>query len=200
VDRQTGYVQALKPLERDLVAPDAALTRSFVAQYVIARESFDIGSLREDYRKVALWSAGEARSRYIASMQASNPQSALATLPRNALVDVQIRSISSLGKDTAFVRFVTMRADQTGTRQAPQPWAAVVSYRFSAAAMAESDRLLNPLGFQVVRYRRNAEAVPVVQSQQPNGPRNDASHAAPALSGPTTTSPTGAPTRGRTVP
>src|ERR1700741_2715097 len=37
VDRQTGYVQALKPLDRDAIAPDTALTRSFLAQYVIGR-------------------------------------------------------------------------------------------------------------------------------------------------------------------
>ena len=73
VDRQTGYVEALKPLERQIVAPDTALTRSLLAQYVIAREGFDVDSLRDDYRKVALWSTGEARDRYVATMQASNP-------------------------------------------------------------------------------------------------------------------------------
>ena len=40
VDRQTGYVQALKPLSRETIAPDAALVRSFLVQYVIAREGF----------------------------------------------------------------------------------------------------------------------------------------------------------------
>src|SRR5919199_2420579 len=41
VDRTTGYVQALKPLDPAKVAPDAALTQSQLVQYVIARESFD---------------------------------------------------------------------------------------------------------------------------------------------------------------
>jgi type IV secretion system protein VirB8 len=77
VDRQTGYIQALKPLDRDVVAPDRALTRSFISQYVIAREGFDQGSFREDYRKVSLWSTGEARDRYVASMQPTNPASPL---------------------------------------------------------------------------------------------------------------------------
>lgn len=160
VDRQTGYVQALKPLEREIIAPDQALVRSFLAQYVIAREGFDIDSLKDSYRKVALWSAGEARSRYISDMQASNPTSPLATLPRRALVTTQIRSISSLNADTALVRFSTIRADPGDQFQPPQTWAAVIKYRFSGETMTAEDRLLNPLGFQVVRYRRDAETVP----------------------------------------
>lgn len=160
VDRQTGYVQALKPLERNMAAPDAALTRSLLAQYVIAREGFDIDSLREDYRRVALWSEGEARSRYIAGMPASNPSSPLATLPRRALVQAEIRSISSLSRDTALVRFVTTRTDPGGQPQEPRSWASVIKFHYSGAAMTEADRLENPLGFQVIRYNRNAEIPP----------------------------------------
>lgn len=160
VDRQTGYVEALKPLEREMIAPDRALTRSFLAQYVIAREGFDIDSLQSDYRKVALWSAGEARDRYVAGMNAANPTSPLASLPRSALLSVQIRGVSSLRDGTALVRFTTTRSDPGGQAQPPQNYAAVISYQFSGQAMSADDRLLNPLGFQVTRYRRDAETVP----------------------------------------
>jgi len=173
VDRQTGYVQALKPLEREIIAPDKALARSFLAQYVIAREGFDIDSLKEDYRKVALWSSGEAHDRYIAGMQATNPQSPLARLPRRALVEVEIRGISSLGPNTALVRFATMRTDPGGQRREAQSWQAVIAYRFSGAAMSAADRLVNPLGFEVTRYRRDAEMLPapeVAAASVPNGP------------------------------
>jgi type IV secretion system protein VirB8 len=167
VDKQTGFVQELKPLERQIVAPDAALARSFLAQYVIAREGFDIDSMRDTYQKVALWSAGDARSRYIADMQASNPLSPLATLPRRALVEVQIRSISSLNADTSLVRFSTVRTDPGGQPQDSQTWAAVLKYRFSGEAMSAAHRMINPLGFQVVRYRRDAEVLPDASAQQP---------------------------------
>ncbi len=159
VDRQTGYVQGLKPLEREIVAPDKALVRSFLAQYVIAREGFDIDSLNDTYKKVALWSADEARRRYLEAMQISNPASPLASLPRRALVEVQVRSLSSLNNDTSLIRFSTVRTDPGGQPQPPQPWVSVVRYRFSGAAMSADDRLLNPLGFQVIRYRRNPETV-----------------------------------------
>jgi type IV secretion system protein VirB8 len=172
VDRQTGYVEALKPLDQRVIAPDKALTRSFLAQYIIAREGFDIDSLRDDYKKVTLWSAGDARDHYMASMQASNPASPLATLPRRALVEVEIRGLSSLSPTTSLVRFVTIQTDPGGQRQEPRPWQAVINYQFSAAAMSAADRLVNPLGFQVTRYRRDAE-MPLsadVATPRPNAP------------------------------
>jgi type IV secretion system protein VirB8 len=36
-------------------------------------------------------------------------------------------------------------------------WQAVVSFRFTGQPMRMEDRLLNPLGFQVTAYRRDAE-------------------------------------------
>lgn len=160
VDRQTGYVEQLQPVENRTIDPDAALVRSFLVQYVIERESFDIDALSDSYRKVALWSAGDARTRYINGIQATNPDSPLARLPRTAVVNVKILSVSSLEGDTAMVRFTTQRGDAAGSGAAPENWVAVIRYRFSGAAMSAEDRMTNPLGFQVVRYRRNAETLP----------------------------------------
>jgi type IV secretion system protein VirB8 len=159
VDRETGYIEALRPLDREMISPDHALTRSFLAQYVIAREGFDVDTLNSDYRKVALWSAGEARDRYIVGMQAANPLSPLATLPHRALIDVQVKSISSLNSQIALVRFTTKRTDPGAQAGLPQSWVAVINWRFSRGDMSADDRLLNPLGFQVVRYRRDAETL-----------------------------------------
>lgn len=165
VDRQTGFVEALKPLEQRTITPDAALTRSFLVQYVIARESFGIDTLQQNYRKVALWSAGDARSRYLAEMRAGNPESPLASLPRRTSVDVRVRSVSSLSADTALVRFDTVRADSGSSRQMVENWAAVIKYGFSDARMSADDRLINPLGFQVTRYRKSAETLSVVEQR-----------------------------------
>lgn len=165
VDRQTGYVEALKPLENDHLTADAALTRSFLVQYVIARESFDIDSLQENYRKVGLWSGGETRDRYVAAMSSGNAASPLASLPRRATIDVQIRSVSSLSPNSALVRFATVRTDPGGRAQIAQNWQALLTYRFSDAEMSAEDRLTNPLGFQVTRYRRDPETLPEVVAQ-----------------------------------
>lgn len=158
VDRTTGYVQALKPAEQSRIAPDAALTQAFLAQYVIARESFDIATLNANYRKVALFSADSARRSYLQQMQASNPSGPLLNYPRSTIVETRIRSVSPIGKDAAMVRFETVRADAGAQPQPPAAWVAVVRYRYSNSPMSLEDRFVNPLGFQVTSYRRDAEA------------------------------------------
>ena len=167
VDRQTGNVEALKPLDQAMIAPDQALTRSLLAQYVIAREGFALESVKSDYRKVALWSAGEARSQYLSDMRGSNPASPLVSLPPQAIIEVEIRSISSLGPHTSIVRFVKTKIDPGGQQTVAQPWTAIITYRFSGGAMSEADRLINPLGFQVLRYRHDAEMPTVLDIPAP---------------------------------
>lgn len=169
VDRQTGHVQKLDPLDANRIAPDAALTQSFLVQYVLARENFDFGTVKDDYRKVWTWSADSARNDYTGFMQVTNPASPLVTIPRGTSIETQIRSISSLGSGSSLVRFETIRRDRTGREQERRNWVAVLNYRYSDTPMSMEERFINPLGFQVTRYRRNAEAPPRTVESSPTG-------------------------------
>ncbi|HEX8063801.1 MAG TPA: VirB8/TrbF family protein [Allosphingosinicella sp.] len=160
VDRTTGYVQALKPLDADKIAPDAALTQSFLVQYVIARESFDADTLTVNYNKVASWSAEQARSGYLSSVQVSNPQSPLILYPRTTVIETRVKSVSPLGRNVALVRFDTVRRDAGGQVQPPRSWVSVIRYRFSGEPASLEERFVNPLGFRVLRYRRDPESAP----------------------------------------
>ncbi len=167
VDRQTGFVQALRPLDPEQISGDRALTQSFLVQYVIARESFDADSVQADYRKVALWSAERARSEYIAGMQISNPDSPLARLPRSSVIETRVKSVSPVGDNVAMVRFETRRRDAGGQVGPVSAWVALIRYRYSGAPMTIEDRFVNPLGFEVLRYRRDAEALLPVERAAP---------------------------------
>jgi type IV secretion system protein VirB8 len=161
VDKQTGFVQALDPAAPQKIAPNKALTQSFLVQYVEAREGFDISTVQGQFRKVALWSSGAAKSRYVGMMQATNPESPLARLPRSSVVDVEVRSVSQISDSSALVRFATIRRDQGGSEQPTQNWVAVIKYRYSNKPMTVEDRYVNPLGFEVIDYRKDAENLPV---------------------------------------
>lgn len=160
VDRNTGFVQQLTPLDPQRISGDAALTQSFLVQYVIARESFDVDTIQASYRKVALWSADQARTDYVATTQTSNPQSPLNLYPRTTVVETRVKSVSPVGPNVALVRFETQRRDAGGQPQPAHAWVAIIRYRYSGEPMSVEDRFVNPLGFQVVRYRRDAEALP----------------------------------------
>jgi type IV secretion system protein VirB8 len=177
VDRNTGFVQALKPIDANRLAPDAALTQSFLVQYVIARESFDVDELQANYRKVTLWSADQARSDYVTGVQVTNPGSPLARYPHSTTIETRVKSVSPLGGMAALVRFETQRRDAGDHVLPPRSWVAVIRYRFSTEPLQLSDRFINPLGFQVLRYRKDQEQVlppetvtapaPILQTQTP---------------------------------
>jgi type IV secretion system protein VirB8 len=166
VDRQTGFVERLNPDGSQELRANDALIQSLLAQYVTAREGYDVSTVAAEYRKVALWSAGAARQDYLALMPASNPGSPLRRYPRTALVDAVVKSVSPLGNHTALVRFETRRRDQGVQSAGPSEWAAVVAYVFSNKDLSAADRWLNPLGFEVVSYRRDAEALPAPEPQE----------------------------------
>ena len=162
VDRQTGYVQTLQGLKPGPLTQDQAVTQSFLVQYVIARETFDAADLRENYRKIMLWSADNARSAYRQDMAKTNPTSPLVVNAPTTIVQTTIKSVSLLTPTTALVRFETMRRDGGSASGEIRAYAAVLSFRYTGAPMRMEDRFTNPLGFQVLSYRRDAETAPGV--------------------------------------
>jgi len=157
VDRQTGYVQTVRGLQPGPLTQQAAVTQSFLVQYVIARETFDATDLRENYRKVMLWSVGPARDEYQRYLARSNPTSPLNIFPPSAIVSTTIHSVDLLTPTTALVRFETTQQDAGAASGAGSAWTAVIAFHYTGAPMTMGDRFINPLGFQVTRYRRDSD-------------------------------------------
>lgn len=160
VDRQTGYVTTIDPSRPATLGADQALTRSLLVQYVVAREGFSFAQVRSDYRKVMSWSSGPARASYARDMSATSPESPLSRYSRSDVVEVVPKSVSELSERSALVRFDVVRTDSAGRASLPIAYASVVDYRFQPRAMTVEERFLNPLGFEVSRYRRDPEAAP----------------------------------------
>ncbi|TRW17515.1 virB8 family protein [Glacieibacterium frigidum] len=161
VDRQTGAAQLARGVVLGPMSQNDALLQSALAQYVIARETLDATDLAANYRKVGLWSAGTARSDYLRLMDRRNPASVLIGATAATLVQVAVKQVTVMSPTSALVRFSTDRREGDGpvTRS---DWAAVLQFGFTGGPLTLEDRLINPLGFQVTHYRRDAEAAPTV--------------------------------------
>ena len=159
VDRQTGYVETAQALIPGKLSQDTAVTEAFLAQYVLAREGYDTTDLQATYRKVAMWSAGQARDQYLRTMSTSNPQSPMKLYPTTTVVQPVIKSVSLLSRNSALVRFDVERRDYGAASGERQSYAAVIGFRYTGAPMRMGDRFLNPLGFQATTYRRDSEMI-----------------------------------------
>ena len=174
VDRQTGYVETARGVQLGDLKEDEAVVQSMLAQYVLARETFDPADFADRYGRVALWSLGAARDEYVAQYQ--NGQ-ALNDIRPGATIRVTIKKIELLSKDTGRVRFYTTKQDP-GAAPFMAAYEAIITFRFTGAPMKMEDRFLNPLGFQAVSYRRDAEDI----AAAPRSPAEMAT-ASPALAG-----------------
>ncbi len=161
VDRQTGAAQLARGVQLGPLGQNDALLQSVLAQYVIARETLDATDLAANYRKVGLWSAGTARSDYLRAMDRRNPASALNGATAATLIQTVVKQVTVMSPTSALVRFSTERSEGGGAATRTD-WAAVMQFAFTGGPLSLEDRLINPLGFQVTHYRRDAEAAPGV--------------------------------------
>jgi type IV secretion system protein VirB8 len=157
VDRETGYVQTTRGVNLGTLSETEAVAQSFVVQYVLARETFDAADYREQYRKTLAWSQGTAETDYLRDWDKTNPNGIQSRVSPNTRIQVTVKSVTILGPRSAMVRFDTERSDGGGGPGMRQPWVASVVYSFSNKPINEQDRYLNPLGFQISSYRRDAE-------------------------------------------
>lgn len=158
VDRQTGHAELARGVVLGPMSENEAFVQSVIAQYVIARETLDAADIAAAYRKVGLWSDGDARRDYLYSMDRSNPVGILSTANAATLITTSIKSIAVLDKSHALVRFATDRRDGDGPLR-HQDWVVVVGFSFNGSPLEAEDRLINPLGFQVSHYRRDPETL-----------------------------------------
>ncbi|KRG41257.1 conjugative transfer protein [Stenotrophomonas pictorum JCM 9942] len=157
----------------ETITAHEAINRSNVAQYVLARESFDsaVMGLR-DWDLVFTMSsepvAATQRQRYANN----NPQNPVYVYGVNKAIRIKILSITPLGAEPdggfrgASVRIQRSLLDKnTGVAQFLDNQLVTMRFEYRTdLALSEHDRVLNPLAFQVTEYRVDndyARGVPV---------------------------------------
>jgi len=158
VNSGTGEVRTLKPFDVAQFAPSDAVTKSFLAKYVIARETYDPQDLKENYQTVRLMSDPAEGLRVDSQLSPTNAASPLNRYQNHTVRSVRVKSVSFLNKRTAQVRFASSETMRSTKKE--DAWVAIVSFRFVNLPETEEDRLVNPLGFQVTAYRIDQELVP----------------------------------------
>ncbi|MES2669120.1 MAG: VirB8/TrbF family protein [Pseudomonadota bacterium] len=171
---------------KNSITQSEALARSNIAQYIIARESFDVAQMNlRDWDLVNVMSGPNVRAGYGAIHAANNPESPYKQYGKDRAVRVKILSLQpKIGKgegsrSSATIRFQRVLYDKkTGETKPIDSKIARLEFTYKAnLEMDEKQRYNNPLGFQVTEYTVDndyAESPPVeipvqVQQQVPAG-------------------------------
>ncbi|MEG3166209.1 virB8 family protein [Sphingomonas sp. PB2P19] len=156
VDRNTGSAEVTTALTgRESVPYEEAVTKYFVAQYVRFREGWVPRARRDYFNSVAIMSTPDEQRRWAAFYRNDNPLSPQVVYAEAGSVGVEMNAITFVNANVAQVRFV--KEIVAGTTVTRTSWIATMTFDYSRAPLSESDRLMNPLGFQVSTYRADPE-------------------------------------------
>jgi type IV secretion system protein VirB8 len=164
VDRSTGQVTAVAPLDASSVPALAVLDQHHVAVFVRARESYNFALLQRDYDQVGRMTVPETWAPYGAQFAGERAlQTVIAGKEehRVTLVSVRLTRSPTAGKPgEAVATFDRQVRPAQGLPAVTTRFVSTVRYEYRPAAMKlPTDRIENPLGFVVTGYRADAELV-----------------------------------------
>lgn len=166
LDKSAGNVEFVEAVdERKIMGYQELLDKHMAQRYVLARESYNYRLLQGDYDTVLGLSTDDVFRTY--ASQFEGPDALDSKLGANQEIKSEVISVqlsqNAAGKQ-AVVRFAkTPRRVDTNTSEPTQYYVATLAYRFLPTMFGkEKDLLVNPLGYKVNAYRRDAELAPVV--------------------------------------
>lgn len=175
------------------ITSNEAINRSNVAQYVMARESYDYAIMGRDWEQVFVMSDQSVGAALRALYDRRNPQSPLTLYGNNRAVRIKILSITPLGEQpNGGFRGASVRIQRSVLDKASGVTGfldnQLVTLRFeykSSLQLNEQERVLNPLSFQVTEYRVDRDytaGVPAPDARlvQPSAAERSAAEAATA--------------------
>ena len=167
VDKATGFVEVARPLEEGgPISQREAVTQAAIVRYIRARETYDPPALRDNFELASLLSAATASKELTELYSPGNADNPAKLWGATGRIKVYVKSVNFLTNGwmqnpktpaTAAVRFMTTRT--TEREQIIQHWAANVRFRYTNEPMKNEWRFDNPLGFQVIEYRKDQESV-----------------------------------------
>lgn len=158
VDKTTGFVEVKRPMAEGPLTQDEAVTTFNVVRYIKARETYDPRALKDNFDLAELLATGDAARELTEIYSPANPNNPVKVYGTNTVVAVNIKSVTFPNNRTALARFST--EEKSSTNIITRNWVSLVRFRYTSAPMRNEWRFDNPLGFQVLEYRRDQETAP----------------------------------------
>ena len=159
VDNNTGMTDIVTTMKTSEKSYGEVMDKFWLTQYVKYREGYDWQTLQNTFDATNLLSSPEEQ-RLFSSQYKDNPNAPHQVLKDQYRVNVKVNAVAFVG-DMAQVRFekhIVPLTQGNETAPPPQKWIATIAYTYRNAPMDDNDRMVNPLGFQVLSYRVDKES------------------------------------------
>jgi type IV secretion system protein VirB8 len=171
VDSSTGVVDVVPGYAGGEELPETVV-RHLVSEYVTQRERYVAAIAEADYDQVGAYHSAAMNQEWASLWARSNPASPLNRYADGTRVRAQVQSVTFLRRahglpDLIQVRFLSAVQRANGVDEEVSHFVATLQVAFSAPSADVHVRALNPLGFKVLEYRREQEAVEVPHAPAP---------------------------------
>ncbi len=182
VDPYSGDVQASRLVPNVLdkaITGSEAISRASVQRFVLARESYDWSTLSGrygDWQTAYLLASSEVGAQIRSDYSLKNPGSPINLYGKTDAVRIQLLSTTIVGNGlgsntgTATVRFQRSLLDKkSGTTKFLDNKLATLTFKYNKNLRLDEDqRIINPLGFQILSYKVDNDYVATPASVPPS--------------------------------
>lgn len=152
IEPKTGVPTVVDPISSKVYSGQDAIKRYYVWHYVKIREEYFRGLYQRSYNEVALMSAPDVFSQFRSVSNTGNPDSLYNKLGTDGQRVIELKSMTFIEDRAVQIRFKTSTRGGEGG-EAQEDKVAYLEFDFENVEMNDDQRLLNPLGFRVKKYR-----------------------------------------------
>ena len=160
VDNSTGAVEVVNPYNQQNATYEQVITRYWLARLIENREGYEWNAIQHMFNTVELMTNSSVFTEYKNYM--AGDFSPVKKLGKEMKMQLKVNAITLLDDETAQIRFTKAITDPDGLPvqgYVPAKWIATVKFDFNKKIKTEEQRLINPLGFEVISYRVDPEVI-----------------------------------------
>lgn len=159
MEDKTGNIQVVENLTTTKMTADETLKRYFIYNFLKVAEGYNFATYKDDITKLGLFSSSSVYRQILPKIYAKNPNSPINRLGNNGIMTVGIKSVVALTPESVSVRFVVKNTRPDANIPAQKHLVAYIEYKFLNLNLTEAERFINPLGFQVIKYRVDKDLI-----------------------------------------
>jgi type IV secretion system protein VirB8 len=163
IDQKSGLTEVVEPVTRNRLSSPEQLDDFFLWRYVVARETIDNIDRQLRWNTVLVLSNERVFGQYKFDSSPQNPASPVAQLAEiggvRSIENPTITHLNDPGRKVAQVRFVIRERSKRNPQGDLYNKIATIEYDYFRLELNRDQRLINPLGFQVLNYRVDDEVI-----------------------------------------
>jgi len=163
VDSTTGLVDVVPVYAGDATMPET-VTRYFLDHYITVCERFNFSTAESDYEECGAFHTPQRNQLWYQAWAKTNPESPLNIYKDGTTIQARVISVSFFTRadgvaDLAQVRYIKAKRQAGSAEEQRTHWIATIRYAFAKPSTEPATRRWNPLGFKVVDFRPEPEAL-----------------------------------------